>query len=89
MSFLDLQSIRRRFRILTAAIAIVLTGLFGLSERTSDESKLGHSTDSKEDRSLKNIPILGVPASLAFGCVIRRPAVELAADQKPGSELCS
>lgn len=45
----------------------MLTGLFGLGE---DIQFIMMSFVNKEkDRSLKNIPLLGIPASLAFGFV--------------------
>lgn len=57
--------------LLTVCVALVLTTIFGLS--MSNTSALVFTPQSLTriltDRSLVNLPILGVPASLAFGYV--------------------
>ena len=63
----------------------MLTGLFGLSE--SLRVNMHCTTDGSKDRSLKNIPLLGVPASLAFGYGLLKKMKSLEADQCTGSGL--
>lgn len=47
---------------------ILLSGLFGLS--TVNSPYFGHCPDRNADRSLLNIPLIGVPASLAIALVV-------------------
>ncbi|KAI4921312.1 hypothetical protein J4E85_008657 [Alternaria conjuncta] len=48
------------------AISLILTTIFGLSTRHS-YIPLASPTHAHTDRSFINLPVLGVPASLAFG----------------------
>lgn len=56
----------------------MLTGLFGLSKNI--QPKPLSSVDVEKDRSFKNIPILGIPASLAFGFVVHPRFVRIISD---------
>ncbi|KAI4658581.1 uncharacterized protein J4E79_006987 [Alternaria viburni] len=48
------------------AISLILTTIFGLSTRHS-HAPLANPTHAHTYRSFTNLPVLGVPASLAFG----------------------
>jgi len=54
--------------LLTTRAALILTTIFGLSTRHS-HAPLANPTHAHTDRSFINLPVLGVPASLAFGYV--------------------
>lgn len=51
--------------------ALVLTGLFGLSEFSNEvkwsRSEVANQLTSPVDNNLKTLPLYGIPASLAFG----------------------
>lgn len=47
-------------------LGFALTGVFALSRRFSTISALFHITNCLIDRSLLNVPVLGIPASLAI-----------------------
>lgn len=47
-------------------LAFILSGLFGLSMRPLTHTYT-YSADMPLDNTLKNVPLLGIPASLAFG----------------------
>lgn len=51
-------------------VALVLTGLFGMSTFKSHGPSQIRNTDNVLDNSLKNLPLFAVPASLTFGYAI-------------------
>jgi hypothetical protein len=48
-------------------IGILLTGLFGLSKDSDDSEGFRRFTNLPLDRTLVNVPLIGLPASLAVG----------------------
>lgn len=53
-----------------ACAAFVLTGVFGLSMRDMPGNSSAPCADTRIDRSVASLPLLGAPASLAFGYVL-------------------
>lgn len=47
--------------------AFILTGLFGLSMLYNYYDMYQHTLTTCSDNTLKNVPLYGIPASLAFG----------------------
>lgn len=53
-------------------VALILSGYFGLSTLSRSQSKTCNPTHDLLDPSLKNLPLIGLPASLAAGyCLLR------------------